>query len=78
MLAAGMKFKVDIIDTWNMTINPVDKILEIQALDNYSYVDKQKQNITLPGKPYMALRIKRIGSETDTQKAIKTKINELE
>jgi len=44
-------------------------------LDNYSFVDKQKQSITLPGKPYMALRIIRIGN--DTKKAKKTKVNEL-
>lgn len=78
MLATGMKFKVDVIDTWNMTITPVDKSFEIQALDNYSYIDKQKQSITLSGKPYMALRIIKIGDETETQKANKTKINELE
>ena len=77
MLAAGMKFQVDVNDTWNMTITPVDKTFEIKALDNYSFVDKQKQSISLPGKPYIALRIKRIGNETETQKANKTKTNEL-
>ncbi len=77
MLAAGMKFQADVIDTWNMTITPVDKTFEIQALDNYSFVDKQNQSISLPGKPYMALRIKRIGNETESQKSNKTKINEL-
>jgi len=77
MLAAGMKFKVDVIDTWNMTITPVDKTFELKVLDNYSFEDKQQQKISLPGNPYMALRIVRIGNEQDTQKAKNTKGNEL-
>jgi len=77
MLAAGMKFKVDVIDTWNMTITPVDKTFELKVLDNYSFEDKQQQKISLHGNPYMALRIVRIGNEQDTQKAKNTKGNEL-
>jgi len=72
-----MKFKVDVIDTWNMTITPVDKTFELKVLDNYSFEDKQQQKISLHGNPYMALRIVRIGNEQDTQKAKNTKGNEL-
>jgi len=40
------RFKVDVIDTWNMTITPHDKIY-------------QKDDETpLPGKPYHAIRIR--------------------
>ena len=77
MVTAGMKFRADVIDTWNMTITPVDKTFELQVMDNYSFGDKQQQKISLPGKPYMALRIIRVGNEKDTQKAKKTKGNEL-
>lgn len=58
-LKDGMQFKVDLIDTWNMTINPVEKIFEVKELDGYSYIDKTNSKIELPGKPYMALRIRR-------------------
>ena len=59
-LKDGMRFKVEIIDTWNMTITPVNKIFEIKKLDNYNFIDKKKRSVKLPGKPYMAMRITRI------------------
>jgi hypothetical protein len=59
-LKDGMKFKVELIDTWNMTIKPVDKVYEAQKLDNYQFIDKRKSKVKLPGKPYMAIRITRI------------------
>ncbi len=58
-LKSGMRFKVDIIDTWNMTITPVEHIFEVEQLDRYEYVDKDNSKVELPGKPYMALRIHR-------------------
>jgi hypothetical protein len=42
---ANKRFKVDVIDTWNMTITPHDKIYESDA------------EIPLRGKPYLAIRI---------------------
>ncbi len=59
-LKDGMRFKAETIDTWNMTIAPVDQTFEIEALDRYTYVDKGRAAIDLPGKPYMALRIRRV------------------
>ena len=59
-LKDGMRFKVDIIDTWNMTITPVDQTIEIEQLDRYEYIDKDKSKVILPGRPYMALRIRRV------------------
>lgn len=72
----GMHFKADVIDTWNMTITPVDKVFETKKLDNYSFIDTKKGKIKLPGKPYMAIRI----MSTDTvltPKGSKSKGNEL-
>lgn len=40
------KFRVDVIDTWNMTIIPHERIYE------------RSDDISLPGKPYLALRIR--------------------
>ncbi|GET31316.1 hypothetical protein PbJCM13498_01790 [Prolixibacter bellariivorans] len=59
-LKDGMRFKVEIIDTWNMTITQVNKIFEVKKLDNYYFIDKENRSVKLPGKPYMALRITRI------------------
>lgn len=60
-LKKGMKFKVDVIDTWNMTITPVAANFELGELARYSTPDKLGRVVTLPGKPYMALRIQRVG-----------------
>ncbi|MBP8604581.1 MAG: DUF5605 domain-containing protein [Phycisphaerae bacterium] len=59
-LREGMRFRVDIIDTWNMTITPVNQEFEIEKQNQYTYIDKKKAKIILPGKPYMALRIRRV------------------
>jgi hypothetical protein len=46
-LPAGNSFKIDIIDTWEMTITPLEG--EFSG----------KFRIQLPGKQYMALRIRK-------------------
>lgn len=56
----GMKFRAEVIDTWNMTIKPVDGIFELKKRDDYTFADKDGRCIALPGRPYMALRIVRI------------------
>jgi hypothetical protein len=45
----GIKFKVEIIDTWNMTIEEVPSVYEGTF------------RIDLPSRPYMAVRMKAIG-----------------
>ena len=57
-LEPGMRFGVELIDTWNMTVTPVNRKFEIEKLNRYSYIDKSGANIKLPGMPYMTLRIK--------------------
>jgi len=56
----GMRFKVEIIDTWNMTVTAVEQVFEVKKLDGYKYIDKDKSKLELPGRPYMALRICRL------------------
>ena len=55
-----MKFTADVIDTWNMTITPVDGIFTLTKKDAYFFNDKDGRSIMLPGQPYMAIRIKRV------------------
>ena len=56
-LEDGMKFKVELIDTWNMTITPVNTIFEVEKLDRYKFIDKKKRAVEFPKRPYMAMRI---------------------
>ena len=58
--AEGMKFTVEVLDTWNMSVTPVSGLFTLKKRDNYSYVDKDNRTIELPGKPYLAIRIKRV------------------
>lgn len=58
-LKDGMRFKVEIIDTWAMTITPLKNTFEVKKMDNYSFVDRDGKKVHLPGKQYMALRLTR-------------------
>ena len=76
-LASGSKYKADIIDTWNMTIEPVDKTFEIVPIpgNRYKFMDKNNSFIELPAKPYMALRIYKV---EDGGEVISDGLHELE
>jgi hypothetical protein len=56
----GMKFKAEVIDTWNMTITAQSGVFELKKLDDYQFTDKQGRSIALPGRPYMAVRLVRV------------------
>ena len=58
--AAGMKFTAEVLDTWNMTITPVPGVFTLAKKDNYFFADQSGRFISLPGKPYMAIRVKRV------------------
>jgi hypothetical protein len=62
-LADGMKFRIEILDTWDMKIIPVEWQAEVKSESEYIFVDKQNRAVELPGKPWMALRISRVESE---------------
>jgi hypothetical protein len=55
-----MKFTAEVLDTWNMTVTPVEGTFTLKKLDDYFYGDAEGRKIELPGKPYMAIRIKRV------------------
>jgi Domain of unknown function (DUF5605) len=61
-LAGGMKFQVDVIDTWNMTITPVDGAFTLNEVKDgeYTAFDTEGRSIDVPDKPWMALRITKI------------------
>ncbi|MEW6157248.1 MAG: DUF5060 domain-containing protein [Verrucomicrobiota bacterium] len=55
-----MKFKADVLDTWNMTVTPVEGLFTLRKKTDYFYADKDGRSIDLPGRPYMAIRIQRV------------------
>ncbi|CAM3892913.1 DUF5060 domain-containing protein [Aquirufa aurantiipilula] len=59
-LTAGTRFRVDIIDTYGMTIQTLPEIFETGKESDYRFFDKDHQKIRLPEKPYLALRIREI------------------
>ena len=59
-LAAGMKFAVEILDTWNMTITGVEDTFKIITDTTYRYSAEGLKKISLPGNPFIALRVRRI------------------
>jgi hypothetical protein len=58
-LAGPMKFQVEVIDTWEMTVTPVKGTFEARPIDKYVYTCEANPKIKLPSKPYLALRIRR-------------------
>ena len=58
--ADGMKFTAEVLDTWNMTVTPVPGTFTLVKKTDYFHADKDGRSIPLPGKPYLAIRIKRV------------------
>jgi hypothetical protein len=63
-LSPGMKFNVEVLDTWNMTVTPVNSVFTIIKDSTYRYHAQGLPKVKLPGKPYMALRITRVAGDT--------------
>ena len=61
-LEPGMQFKVDLLDTWNMTSTPVAGTFSLRKQDDYWFTDQDHRAISLPARPYLALRIQRVRS----------------
>ncbi|MGA2061114.1 MAG: DUF5605 domain-containing protein [Thermoguttaceae bacterium] len=57
-IADGARFRVEILDTWNMTITPVDGVFKTTAVNRYVVQAEENRSVNLPGTPYMALRIR--------------------
>jgi hypothetical protein len=59
-LTDGMRFHVDVIDTWNMTIEPVDEPFTVRKHSDYVFADKDGRSVNLTQRAWMALRITRV------------------
>ncbi len=47
-LPQGMRFRTDLVDTWNMTVTPLDALYEGRC------------TLAMPAQPYQAVRLKRV------------------
>lgn len=56
----GTRFKVEIIDTWDMTIKTYSETFETAQETDYRVYDKDFKKVRIPLKPYIALRITEI------------------
>ncbi len=56
-LKEGIRFKVEILDTWNMTITECPTIFETGTPTHYRIFDKNNGRVKLPDRPYLLLRI---------------------
>jgi len=59
-MTEGERYKVEIIDTWNMTITESPVVITTRRQDNYRMVAEGNASIPLPERPYLLLRITRI------------------
>jgi hypothetical protein len=56
---ASQAYRADIIDSWNMTITPVQGLFHLAARDEYALHDPARPAIRMPGKPWLAVRLVR-------------------
>jgi hypothetical protein len=64
-----MQFKVDVIDTWGMTITPVPGKFITKKQGPYYFEDEHRRAVPLPGRTDMALRIRRVEKTNDSTEA---------
>lgn len=53
-------YRLDILDTWNMTVTPVDGVFRMAKKDDYNVQDPARPSVKLPGKPWIALRLVKV------------------
>jgi hypothetical protein len=59
-LGDGMKFKAEVLDTWNMTTESVPGVFIVKKKNDYVFAEQGGRAIALQGKPYIAIRLKRV------------------
>lgn len=53
-------FRADVIDTWNMTVTPVEGVFRMAQLNDYDVHDPARPVIKLPAKPWIAIRMVKV------------------
>jgi hypothetical protein len=58
-LKGPLTLKAEVLDTWDMTVTPIVDTFTLEARGMYAYVCKDRPKIPLPGKPFMAIRLRK-------------------
>lgn len=58
-LEEGMRFRVEVIDAWNMKIAPLAEPLVVERATPYLFRNRTPKSFYLPDRPYIALRVTR-------------------
>jgi hypothetical protein len=58
-LDGPLRLRADLLDTWNMTVTPLEGVFEARPVDRYVYRCADRPMVALPGKPYLALRFRK-------------------
>src|SRR5207249_477036 len=58
-LEEGMRFQAEVLDTWEMAVAPVAGVFTLKKKTDYFFGDRDGRSISLPGRPYIGLRIRR-------------------
>ncbi len=59
-LKEPLKLRVEVLDTWDMTVTPAKEVFEVRLRDRYTYTCPNHPTVRLPGKPYIALRMRKV------------------
>lgn len=59
-LEVGQRFEVDVIDTWNMTVEPVGRSFELDEVQRNEAWASESEPVELPEGKALALRIRRV------------------
>jgi hypothetical protein len=59
-LKAPLRLRAELLDTWAMTVTPVEGVFEAKPVGRYVYTCENIPTIRLPGKPYMAIRLRTV------------------
>ncbi len=59
-LRVGDRFEVDVIDTWNMTVTPADRVFELGDVQRNEAFSTDAVPVPLPEGEALALRIRRV------------------
>lgn len=57
-LKEPLKLRAEILDTWGMTVTPIEGTFTLTPSGRYLYMCPDRPTIRLPGKPYVALRFR--------------------
>jgi hypothetical protein len=58
--AEGIELTAEVLDTWNISVTAVPGTITLSGRTDNFLGDKDGRSIALPGKPHMAIRVKRL------------------